>query len=114
MSMPRNALFITLTTLAGGLISGMVGFGICKLVLAYKDRRDKKAVYKYMRMLIPTENNWLTTSDIAKNTRLSYSRVEDICGRHPEIIPITGMGSPVWGLLDISEEHSIPNQSDPK
>ncbi len=64
-------------------------------------------VLTYMQRLIPKETNWLPTSDIAKSTRLSYSRVEDICSRHPKITAIMGMGSPEWGLQDVSEEHAV-------
>lgn len=105
--MLSNTTFTILTTLAGGLASGMVGFVICKLALMCKDRKDRKAVYKCMERLIPEESNWLTTSDIARNTRLSYSKVEDICSKHPKITAVTGMGSVVWGLLDISESQQI-------
>ena len=103
-TMQRNVTFTILTTLAGGLAFGMVGLGICKLVLMNKDRKDRKVVYRYMLRLIPEESKWLTTSDIAENTHLSDSRVEDICSRHPKITAVMGMGRPVWGLLDVSEE----------
>lgn len=109
--MPSNYVFTILTTLAGGLSCGMIGFGICKLVLVSKDRRDKRIVYRYMQNQIPEANKWLATSDIANNTNLSYSKVEDICSSHPKIIAVTGMGSLVWGLLDISEQQSLADQS---
>ncbi len=102
--MPDSSSFTILMTLAGGAASGIVGWGICKLVLVCKEQREIKSVLRYMRQLIPLESNWLTTTDIANNTQLSNARVEDICSRHPNIVAVTGMGGLVWGLQDVPDE----------
>lgn len=70
------------STLAGAAIVG----GIVWIMKAHRDRRDAAIIYKFLaNSKTSTGYDFRSTAAIASNTKLSESRVANLCASHPKV-----------------------------
>jgi hypothetical protein len=86
-------------SVAIGFCGGAVtSYLIQRVVAGAKMNKDKKAVFTYMQSQIPQHHDWLSTKNIASNTNLTCSRIEDVCSSHMGIKLSTGQKEGMWSL----------------
>lgn len=84
--MTKALLFISNNSLASALVAAailaIVG-GIWKWI---RDRRDSKKIHDFLlKSKVETDLTFRSTETISSYTKISESRVADLCSKHPKI-----------------------------